>query len=178
MDATLAYRRHFPAINWLNSYSLYKDRLSDWFSQNVAPDWMQTTGEAMKLLQQESELNEIVKLVGVDALSPSDRMVLEAARSVREDFLQQDSFSDTDSYTPLSKQYGLLKTILAFYEKTKAAVAQGADAEKVSELPVREDIGRLKNVSPEEFDKAAGAVLEKLDSQLAALTDLNAKGEI
>ena len=178
LDASLAYRRHFPAINWLNSYSLYKDRLSDWFSQNVAPDWMQTTGEAMKLLQQESELNEIVKLVGVDALSPSDRMVLEAARSVREDFLQQDSFSDTDSYTPLSKQYGLLKTILAFYEKTKAAVGNGADAEKIAELPVREDIGRLKNIAPDGFDAAAKAVLEKLDSQLAALANPDEKGDM
>lgn len=178
LDASLAYRRHFPAINWLNSYSLYKDRLSDWFSQNVAPDWMQTTGEAMKLLQQESELNEIVKLVGVDALSPSDRMVLEAARSIREDFLQQDSFSDTDSYTPLSKQYGLLKTILAFYEKTKAAVGNGADAEKISELPVREDIGRLKNIVPDGFDAAAKTVLEKLDGQLAALTNPDEKGDM
>ena len=178
LDASLAYRRHFPAINWLNSYSLYKDRLTDWFSQNVAPDWMQTTGEAMKLLQQESELNEIVKLVGVDALSPSDRMVLEAARSIREDFLQQDSFSDTDSYTPLSKQYGLLKTILAFYEKTKAAVGNGADAEKIAELPVREDIGRLKNIAPDGFDAAAKAVLEKLDSQLAALTNPDEKGDM
>ena len=139
---------------------------------------MQPTGEAMKLLQQESELNEIVKLVGVDALSPSDRMVLEAARSIREDFLQQDSFSDTDSYTPLSKQYGLLKTILAFYEKTKAAVGNGADAEKIAELPVREDIGRLKNIAPDGFDAAAKAVLEKLDSQLAALTNPDEKGDM
>ena len=169
LDASLAYRRHFPAINWLNSYSLYKDRLADWFSRNVAHDWMQATGDAMKLLQQESELNEIVKLVGVDALSSSDRLVLEAARSVREDFLQQDSFSDTDSYTPLSKQYGLLKTILAFYDKSRAAVEKGADAGEIAGLAVLEDIGRLKNTPPESFDAAAADVLTKLDAQLAAL---------
>ena len=170
LDASLAYRRHFPAINWLNSYSLYKDRLADWFSQNVSRDWMETTGEAMRLLQQENELDEIVKLVGVDALSASDRMVLEAARSVREDFLQQDSFSDTDSYTPLGKQYGLLRVILAFYEKSKAAVENGADAAAIADLPVREEIGRLKNVEPGRFDSVSAEILTKIDEQLAALS--------
>ena len=128
----------------------------------------------MRLLQQESELDEIVKLVGVDALSAGDRLVLEAARSIREDFLQQDSFSDTDSYTPLSKQYGLLKTILAFYEKSKAAVEQGADAARIAELPVREDIGRLKNVAPDKFETAMTDILGKIDAQLA---ELDAKRE-
>ena len=174
LDSSLAYRRHFPAINWLNSYSLYKERLSEWFSQNVARAWMDTTAEAMRLLQQENELDEIVKLVGVDALSAGDRLVLEAARSIREDFLQQDSFSDTDSYTPLSKQYGLLKTILAFYEKSKAAVEQGADAARIAELPVREDIGRLKNVAPDKFETAMTDILGKIDAQLA---ELDAKRE-
>lgn len=169
LDSSLAYRRHFPAINWLNSYSLYKDRLTDWFSQNVARDWMDTTGKAMKLLQQENELNEIVKLVGIDALSSGDRLVLEAARSIREDFLQQDSFSDTDSYTPLGKQYGLLKVILSFYDKGMKALENGADAAKLAELPVREDIGRLKNVSPEKFDEASGKVIAELDAEIAAL---------
>lgn len=169
LDSSLAYRRHFPAINWLNSYSLYKDRLTDWFSRNVARDWMDTTAQAMKLLQQENELNEIVRLVGVDALSASDRLVLEAARSVREDFLQQDSFSDTDSYTPLGKQYGLLKTILAFYTKSCEAVENGAEAADIENMTVREDIGRLKNISPEEFDKAASEILDKIDKQLEEL---------
>ncbi len=174
LDASLAYRRHFPAINWLNSYSLYKDRLTDWFSQNVALDWMDATGEAMKLLQQENELDEIVKLVGYDALSADDRLVLEAARAVREDFLQQNSFSDTDAYTPLDKQYGLLKVILAFFEKSKAAVASGADVAKITELAVREDIGRLKDVSPDKFKDAMNAVIEKIDAQLAELTEREA----
>ena len=174
LDASLAYRRHFPAINWLNSYSLYKDRLTDWFSQNVALDWMDATGDAMKLLQQENELDEIVKLVGYDALSADDRLVLEAARAVREDFLQQNSFSDTDAYTPLDKQYGLLKVILAFFEKSKAAVAGGADVAKITELAVREDIGRLKDVSPDKFKDAMNAVIEKIDAQLAELTEREA----
>ena len=174
LDASLAYRRHFPAINWLNSYSLYTDRLADWFSENVARDWNETTAEAMKLLQQENELNEIVKLVGIDALSASDRLILEAARSIREDFLQQDSFSDTDSYTPLGKQYGLLKVILAYYEKGLEAVKNGAEAADIADLPVREDVGRLKNVSPDEFEKAKADVLSKLDEQLSALTNKEA----
>ena len=169
LDAQLAYRRHFPAINWLNSYSLYKDRLTEWFSQNVARDWMDATGAAMKLLQQENELDEIVKLVGYDALSADDRLTLEAARAVREDFLQQNSFSDTDAYTPLAKQYGLLKVILAFYEKGKSAIEKGADAALIAELPVREDIGRLKNVSPDEFDKASAEIINKIDAQLEEL---------
>ena len=170
LDASLAYRRHFPAINWLNSYSLYKDRLTEWFSQNVARDWMDATGAAMKLLQQENELDEIVKLVGYDALSADDRLVLEAARAVREDFLQQNSFSDTDAYTPLEKQYGLLKVILAFYEKGKAAIEKGADASLIAELPVREDIGRLKNVAPEKFNEASSEIISKIDLQLEELT--------
>lgn len=169
LDASLAYRRHFPAINWLNSYSLYKDRLTEWFSQNVARDWMDATGAAMTLLQKENELDEIVKLVGYDALSADDRLTLEAARAVREDFLQQNSFSDTDAYTPLAKQYGLLKVILAFYEKGKSAIEKGADAALIAELPVREDIGRLKNVSPDEFDKASAEIINKIDAQLEEL---------
>ena len=135
----------------------------------VARDWMDATGAAMKLLQQENELDEIVKLVGYDALSADDRLTLEAARAVREDFLQQNSFSDTDAYTPLAKQYGLLKVILAFYEKGKSAIEKGADAALIAELPVREDIGRLKNVSPDEFDKASAEIINKIDAQLEEL---------
>lgn len=116
LDSSLAYRRHFPAINWLTSYSLYKDKLEEWFNANVARDWNAVTGEAMRILSVESELEEIVKLVGVDALSPNERLTLEAARSVREDFLQQNAFEDGDSYTSLDKQYRLIKLILSFYK--------------------------------------------------------------
>ena len=171
LDASLAYRRHFPAINWLNSYSLYKDRLTEWYSKNVNDDWMKASGDAMRILQQENELNEIVRLVGIDALSGHDRLTLEAARSIREDFLQQDSFSDTDSYTPLSKQYNLINTILAFYTKGLDALEKGAEAEDIVNLPIRESIGRLKNVDPSNFGDTCRAILADLDTALAALTD-------
>ncbi len=166
LDSSLAYRRHFPAINWLNSYSLYKDRMSAWFSENIATDWNDITAEALKILQIENELEEIVKLVGMDALSASDRLTLEVARSVREDFLQQNAFNIDDSYSPLQKQYKLLKAILAYNEKSKKAIEQGADIELLSNIPVRETIGRLKAVPLEEFDGALKDVLDALDSQI------------
>ena len=166
LDSSLAYRRHFPAINWLNSYSLYKDRMSAWFSENIATDWNEITAEALKILQVENELEEIVKLVGMDALSAGDRLTLEVARSVREDFLQQNAFNIDDSYSPLQKQYKLLKAILAYNEKSKKAIEQGADIELLSNIPVRETIGRLKSVPLEEFDRALKDVLSALDSQI------------
>jgi V/A-type H+-transporting ATPase subunit A len=166
LDSSLAYRRHFPAINWLNSYSLYKDRMSAWFSENIATDWNEITAEALKILQVENELEEIVKLVGMDALSAGDRLTLEVARSVREDFLQQNAFNIDDSYSPLQKQYKLLKAILAYNEKSKKAIEQGADIELLSNIPVRETIGRLKSVPLEEFDQALKDVLSALDSQI------------
>ena len=166
LDSSLAYRRHFPAINWLNSYSLYKDRMSAWFSENIATDWNEITAQALKILQLENELEEIVKLVGMDALSANDRLTLEVARSVREDFLQQNAFNIDDSYSPLQKQYKLLKAILAYNEKSKKAIEQGADIELLSNIPVRETIGRLKSVPLEEFDGALSGVLEALDSQI------------
>jgi len=166
LDSSLAYRRHFPAINWLNSYSLYKDRMSAWFSENIATDWNEITAEALKILQVENELEEIVKLVGMDALSAGDRLTLEVARSVREDFLQQNAFNIDDSYSPLQKQYKLLKAILAYNEKSKKAIEQGADIELLSNIPVRETIGRLKSVPLEEFDGALKDVLSALDNQI------------
>ena len=170
LDSSLAYRRHFPAINWLNSYSLYKDRMSAWFSENIATDWNDITAEALKILQVENELEEIVKLVGMDALSASDRLTLEVARSVREDFLQQNAFNIDDSYSPLQKQYKLLKAILAYNEKSKKAIEQGADIELLAGIPVRETIGRLKSVPLEEFDEAMRQVLDALDSQIDEVT--------
>ncbi|MBO4216819.1 MAG: V-type ATP synthase subunit A [Clostridia bacterium] len=170
LDSALAYRRHFPAINWLTSYSLYKDRLAGWFSENVAPDWNAVMGEAQKLLQLENELNEIVKLVGIDALSANERLIIEVARSIREDYLQQDAFSLDDSYTPLDKQYALMKLILSFYEKAKAAVAAGADIEKVSSLPVRERIGRAKSAPVDIYKQEYAGIEQELDDELAALT--------
>ena len=171
LDSSLAYRRHFPAINWLTSYSLYKDKLEEWFNANVARDWNAVTGEAMRILSVENELEEIVKLVGVDALSPSERLTLEAARSVREDFLQQNAFEDGDSYTSLDKQYRLIKLILSFYKKSGDALKRGADIEKIAELPVRERIGRAKSVAPEKYVIEFEDIDREISAELAALTD-------
>jgi len=169
LDSSLAYRRHFPAINWLTSYSLYKERLGLWFEENVSRDWNNVTGEAMRLLSVENELDEIVKLVGVDALSPNERLTLEAARSIREDFLQQNAFEEGDMYTPLDKQYGLLKLILSFYTKSLEAIKKGADIEKIADLPVRERIGRAKAALDDVYAKEFSEIETELDEELGAL---------
>ena len=169
LEATLAYRRHFPAINWLNSYSLYRDRLSDWYRENISPEFEGRVGECLHLLQCESELEEIVKLVGMDSLSPADRLTLEAARSIREDFLQQNAFEAGDSYTSLQKQDALLALILSFYHRAQKAVAAGADIQAVSDLPVREKIGRAKSLPDDTYAAAYAAIDAEADAALAAL---------
>ncbi|MBP5174189.1 MAG: V-type ATP synthase subunit A [Clostridia bacterium] len=169
LDSALAYRRHFPAINWLNSYSLYRDRLAPWFSEHVSRDWMEQTQRCLKTLQAEAELNEIVQLVGMDALSPSDRMTLEISRSLREDFLQQDALGDNDSYTPLEKQHDLLALIFSFEDKGREALKKGADIEALSELPVREAIGRAKAVPSDIYRAEFAKISEELDRELEAL---------
>ncbi len=167
LDSSLAYRRHFPAINWLNSYSLYRDRLAPWFADEVSPRWMEYTGRCLKTLQEEESLNEIVKLVGVDALSAEDRLTLESARSIREDFLQQNAFEGDDSYTTLQKQCTMMELIFTFEDKARRAVEAGADIEKLSVLPVRERIGRFK-ATPE---TAYAAEAEKITAEIAAALD-------
>ena len=142
LDSALAYKRHFPAINWLTSYSLYVDNMANWFNEEVAADWMEDRQKMMTILQEEAELNEIVQMVGMDALSPTDRLKMEAARSIREDFLHQNSFHEIDTYTPLRKQYLMMKLVLAFYEKSVDALNKGADMNALIALPVREKIGR------------------------------------
>ncbi len=169
LDASLAYRRHFPAINWLNSYSLYRDRLSEWFGEHVSKSWMDNTGKILKTLQEENSLEEIVKLVGVDALSADDRMTLEVARSIREDFLQQNAFEDNDSYTELEKQAALIELIFSFDEKARRAVNAGANIDKISSLPVRERIGRAKSVSFGEYKKVYSDIDAQIDKELDAL---------
>ena len=169
LEATLAYRRHFPAINWLNSYSLYRDRLSDWYRDHISPEFEGRVGECLHILQCESELEEIVKLVGMDSLSPADRLTLEAARSVREDFLQQNAFEAGDSYTSLRKQDALLALILSFYHRAQKAVAAGADIQAVADLPVREKIGRAKSLPDEDYAAAYAAIDAEVDAALAAL---------
>jgi V/A-type H+-transporting ATPase subunit A len=169
LDSALAYRRHFPAINWLNSYSLYRDRLAPWFAENVAADWNEKVAEMMTILQEESSLDEIVKLVGVDALSPADRLTLEIARSVREDFLQQDSFSEYDSYMEQKKMSATMDLILSFYHKAQSAIEKGADIEKIAELPVRERISRAKEAGSDSYQAVYAEVDNEIDRQLAAL---------
>ena len=169
LDSSLAYRRHFPAINWLNSYSLYKDRLGDWYTKNVDPNWNSLVAQMSTILQEEAGLDEIVKLVGVDALSPTDRLTLEVARSVREDFLQQNAFSDTDSYSSLKKQYAILSLILYFRDRALDALGKGADIEKLSSLACREKIGRAKDADPKTYEAVYASVRSEIDSECASL---------
>ena len=155
LSAQLAYKRHFPAIDWLLSYSLYVDHLADWFIDNVSPEWNALRGKAMRILQEESELEEVVRLVGMDALSWKDRLTMEVARSIREDYLHQNAFDEVDTYTSLRKQYRLLRLILDFGEKGQMALDSGANLSRVIGMPVRERIGRAKYIpedTPEYFD--------------------------
>ena len=167
LDSSLAYKRHFPAINWLTSYSLYIDSMADWFNSNVHDDWMASRGQMMRLLQDEAELQEIVQLVGMDALSAPDRLKLEAARSIREDFLHQNSFHEIDTYTPLEKQYLLMKLVLAFYNDSVKALNRGADVEQLVKLPVRERIGRFKYTAPDQVEAEYQSVLNDLATELS-----------
>ena len=166
LDSALAYKRHFPAINWLTSYSLYVDNMANWFNEEVAADWMEDRQKMMTILQEEAELNEIVQMVGMDALSPTDRLKMEAARSIREDFLHQNSFHEIDTYTPLRKQYLMMKLVLAFYEKSVDALNKGADMNALIAMPVREKIGRYKYTKEDQL----AAEYEKVTHQLAAET--------
>ncbi len=169
LDASLAYRRHFPAINWLNSYSLYRDRLSGWFSQNVSKAWMDYTARCLKTLQIEADLQEIVKLVGMDALSPSDRLTLDVAQSIREDFLQQNAFLDIDSYTPLDKQCGILEMIFTYEDRARKAIDAGADIEDICSLPVHERIARAKTVENDNYQDEFKAIKAEIAAQLDKL---------
>ncbi len=169
LDASLAYRRHFPAINWLNSYSLYRDRLSGWFGEHVSKDWMAKTDRLLKILQTESELQEIVKLVGMDALSPADRMTLETAQSVREDFLQQNAFDEGDSYTAMDKMSALIDLIFSFDRKARAAIEKGADVQSISELPVRERIGRAKSAPAEGYREQYAEIDAEIDREIGTV---------
>ncbi len=166
LDSELAYKRHFPAINWLKSYSLYLDTMSGWFAENVSEDWMSSRHRIMSLLQEEAELDETVRLVGMDALSPGDRLKLEAARSIREDYLHQDAFHDIDTYTSLDKQYIMMKLVLDFYDESLKAVENGADIEKISVMPVRERIGRIKYVAEDKVKAEYDSILTQLAAEL------------
>ena len=166
LDAALAYQRHFPAINWLTSYSLYLDSIGPWFNENVNEEWISIRQEMMTLLQEEAELNEIVQMVGMDALSPTDRLKMEASRSIREDFLHQNSFHDIDTYTSLEKQYLMMKLVIGYYNEGAKALENGADIKKLIDLSVREDIGRFKYTEEKDIDKEYKRISELLSAQV------------
>jgi V/A-type H+-transporting ATPase subunit A len=170
LDASLAYARHFPAINWLTSYSLYSDAVEEFMNKNISGDWKELRAEAMRLLQEEASLQEIVRLVGIDALSIRDRLILEVARSIREDFLHQNAFHEVDTYTSLNKQYRMLKLILMFYEESKKAIDHGVVFSEIENLPVRERIARVK-YSDEKDIKIFDQVESELKKQLETLME-------
>ncbi len=167
LDSDLAYRRHFPAINWLNSYSLYLDDLGKWFDENVSEDWMSGRQKMMNLLQDEESLNEIVQMVGMDALSPGDRLKMEAARSIREDFLNQNSFHEVDTYSSLRKMYLMMKLVLSYYDKSVEALGNGASLDGLIDMEVRERIGRYKYTEEANIEEQYKTVEKELDNEIA-----------
>ncbi|MBP5159146.1 MAG: V-type ATP synthase subunit A, partial [Lachnospiraceae bacterium] len=169
LDAGLAYKRHFPAINWLTSYSNYIDNMTKWFNEAAGGPWMECRGRIMSLLSDEASLQEIVQLVGMDALSAPDRLKLEASRSIREDFLHQDAFHEVDTYTPLEKQYRMMNLVLEFYDIALAALKEGASIDKISTLPVRERIGRYKYIKNEDLAKEYDDIIHQLHVEIDAL---------
>ncbi|CUN44775.1 MAG: V-type ATP synthase subunit A [Sarcina ventriculi] len=164
LDAQLAYRRHFPSINWLSSYSLYLDKMGIWMDENVSSDWSSLRTEAMALLQEESKLEEIVRLVGIDALSEGDQLKLEVAKSIREDYLQQNAFHEVDTYSSLKKQYKMLKLVLAFMHEGQRALDAGVYLDKILELEVRDRIARSKYIPEEELVKMDDILVELKES--------------
>lgn len=166
LDSALAYKRHFPAINWLTSYSLYLDNMQDWFNNTVAEDWMSDRQRMMSLLTEEAALEEIVQMVGMDALSPSDRLKMEAARSIREDFLHQNSFHEIDTYTPLRKQYLMMKLVLAFYDQASEALAKGAPMKELLVMEVRERIGRYKYTTTDQIEEEYEKIMNELREEI------------
>ena len=167
LDSALAYKRHFPAINWLTSYSLYLDDMGPWFNEHVAPDWMSLRQDMMSLLQDEAELDEIVKMVGMDALSPTDRLKMEAARSIREDFLHQNSFHEVDTYTSLNKQHNMMKLVMAFYNESLEALNSGASINDILKMAVRERIGRYKYTLEADVEKEYETIHKELAVEIA-----------
>jgi V/A-type H+-transporting ATPase subunit A len=168
LDDTLAYERHFPAINWLNSYSLYESTLDDYISENYDPQPVADRNLAMQLLEEEEELKEIVRLVGLESLSPKQRLIMRGARIVREDFLHQVAFHEVDTFSSIKKQYRLLRVVIHFYEEAMKAVTEGVELDEITELPVLEEIARAKYIAEEELDRFDD-LLEEISRQMASL---------
>ena len=169
LDASLADKRHFPSIDWLQSYSLYVDNITSWWQENASDEWRANRDQAMVLLQQESELEEIVQLVGPDALPDSQQVILETTRMLREDFLQQNAYDEVDTYCSPTKQAGMLKTILTFHENASAAVARGADVKDIAALPVKEEIARMKYIPEDEFEAKNKEMQEQVVTQCSGV---------
>ena len=166
LDAQLAYKRHFPAINWLNSYSLYLDSLKPWFDENFGPEFMKNRTQAMSILQHESSLNEIVQLVGKDSLSPGDQLTLEVARMVREDFLQQNAFMDVDCFSTYDRQERMLQLILDYDKLCRSAIQRGANVQELFDISMREAIGRAKSVEEESYVENFGQIRQKMEQEI------------
>jgi V/A-type H+-transporting ATPase subunit A len=166
LDTNLAYRRHFPSVNWIKSYSLYLDSIGDWYVEHVARDWRELREKAMYLLQKEVELQEIVQLVGPDALPESEKAILDVTRMIREDFLQQSAYSDTDSFCPVEKQYLMLKVIMEYYENVNVAMGKGISLRQIQTLPLKAGIGRMKDVQDVE---AIRKMMADIGQQIAGL---------
>ena len=171
LDSSLAYKRHFPAINWLNSYSLYLDSLKPWFDENLGPEFLEDRASAMSILQSEASLNEIVQLVGKDALSPADQLTLEVARMVREDFLQQNAFADVDSFSSYDRQEKLLAMVLRYDRLCREAISKGAPVAKLFAVPSREKIGRAKSVPAEEYQQVYQQISAEMEQEIAAIAE-------
>ncbi len=169
LDASLAYKRHFPAINWLTSYSLYVTNMAKWFNEAAGGDWTGCRGRIMSMLSDEAGLQEIVQLVGMDALSAPDRLKLEAARSIREDFLHQDAFHEIDTYSSLKKQFNMMKLVLVFYDVALEALKNGVSIEKISVLPVREQIGRYKYTTEDKLEQGFTIIVDEIHRQIDEL---------
>ena len=177
LDSSLAYKRHFPAINWLQSYSLYVDRLTKWYEDNVSKEFPELRTKALRLLQEEAELDEIVQLVGVDALSIEDRIKLEVCRSIREDYLHQNAFHDVDTYASLDKQFKMMQLIFAYYDAARDAASKGAPFNELASLPVREVIGRFKYIEEEKVPEAFEETLAQLKNEVNDLVSKEAEND-
>ena len=168
LSASLAYKRHFPAIDWLQSYSLYADRLSEWYNDNLSEEWNGLRQKFMSILQEEAELDEIVRLVGMDALGSKDRLTMEIAKTIREDYLHQNAFHEVDTYASLNKQLNMMRLIIDFYSLGNGAIDEGVDIEDIIEIPVREKIGRAKYIEEKDIDKF-DEIENELRQQIQAL---------
>ena len=171
LDSSLAYARHFPAINWLTSYSLYVDTLKPWYEREFGPKYMHNRDKAMHILQEEAELQEIVRLVGQDALSPADRLTMETAKMIREDFLQQNAFIDEDAYSSYLKQFRLLDMVLQYDAVCREAIGSGADMNKLFNIPARERIGRAKMVPQDEVVKTYDGIIDEMKAEVAEIAE-------